>query len=497
LAPVLSDLWLPAAVLQTHGCPCLSHRCRTPMGMAPLSRSAGIDPGPGGGPHPHADAHRGATGRPAGRERLRGLVRCGLALAGVSLPDPPAEGRGREGTAGMEQAAVADCHEAVRPDMREEPAETLSGVTGRGAAAGTAHGTGGASHRAVCEADEPMGGAGDLADLGGQGGEGGGAGMMGLPVAVPGAGPDLWLAVLQPSGRAQGGCEARAGEGGERCDRDKAGGSGGAPGRAVRCAAPARDEGVAMGVVLALSAPGVQDPGAPREGCPNAARVGGQPLAGHGRRLQHGVVRETLRRAETGTPGLRAGAGAADVRPWALRVQVVLEPLLGLMLLALGTVPVATGRMDAVWPPTGWALREAVAGMAAVAPWDGAADRAVCGGERGVALQGRWRTGGEARAAGGQGSSPCLRALRRSEASSCPVWVRSQEPMGVSSWGCPRERWIRRGLTPASRRWVAEECRRVWMATPILVIPARYVAVRKAPGTLERRMGAVAGALCW
>src|SRR5712691_9371437 len=69
--------------------------------------------------------------------------------------------------------------------------------------------------------------------------------------------------------------------------------------------------------------------------------------------------------------------------------------------------------------------------------------------------------------------------------------------MGVSSWVWPRERWRRRGFTPASRSWVAYACRRGWMATPIVVMPARRLAVRKAPWTLVRRMGEGAGGLCW
>ena len=68
--------------------------------------------------------------------------------------------------------------------------------------------------------------------------------------------------------------------------------------------------------------------------------------------------------------------------------------------------------------------------------------------------------------------------------------------MGVSSRVGPREMWMRRQLTPASRRGVAEECRREWMATPRLVMPARRVAVRQAPWTLCRRMEKVAGGRC-
>jgi len=46
------------------------------------------------------------------------------------------------------------------------------------------------------------------------------------------------------------------------------------------------------------------------------------------------------------------------VRPGQLLLQVMLEPLLGCMLLTLGTVAVATGMMDAGLSFTRWALRE-------------------------------------------------------------------------------------------------------------------------------------------
>jgi len=59
---------------------------------------------------------------------------------------------------------------------------------------------------------------------------------------------------------------------------------------------------------------------------------------------------------------------------------MALEPLLGCMLLTLGTVAVATGMIDAVVPPTSVALREAVTIMPASALLDGADDLAVCEG---------------------------------------------------------------------------------------------------------------------
>lgn len=102
------------------------------------------------------------------------------------------------------------------------------------------------------------------------------------------------------------------------------------------------------------------------------------------------------------------------MRPGQLCVQVVLEPLLGCMLLTLGTVPVAAGMIDTVLLTTTLALIEAVAVVSALALLDGADDLAVRGGEGGIALQILWRTSGEDISQGRHGRSPCMRALRRS-----------------------------------------------------------------------------------
>ena len=118
--------------------------------------------------------------------------------------------------------------------------------------------------------------------------------------------------------------------------------------------------------------------------------------------------------AHKGTQGLRDSEGEEEGRPRELFVQVMMEPLLGLMMLALGTVPVATGMMDAVLFPTALALREAVSIMAALAMSDGTDGLAVRGGEVRRTRKVRWRKGGEAIADGGHGRSPCMRELRRS-----------------------------------------------------------------------------------
>ena len=68
-----------------------------------------------------------------------------------------ADGRERDGTAGMEKAEVADFHEAIGQDMLEEPAEKLHDVEVGGAEACTAHFPVGEGDRAVREADDAAG----------------------------------------------------------------------------------------------------------------------------------------------------------------------------------------------------------------------------------------------------------------------------------------------------------------------------------------------------
>ena len=132
-----------------------------------------------------------------------------------------------------------------------------------------------------------------------------------------------------------------------------------------------------VGVVLELSAPGMQDPGKTRESGPDEPLVFGEPFESRCRRLKQGLVREALLRADEGSQRLRDGEGEEDVRPGQLFVQVVLEPLLGFMLLTLGAVPVATGMIDAVVLATTLALIEAVAVVSTLALLDSADDLAV------------------------------------------------------------------------------------------------------------------------
>jgi hypothetical protein len=179
-----------------------------------------------------------------------------------------------------------------------------------------------------------------------------------------------------------------------------------------------------VGVVLELSTPGMQDPGEPQEIGADEALILGELFQSPGRGVKQGLIRGALMRADEGTQGFRDRAGEEEMRSRELCVEVVLEPLLSFLLLTLGAVAIATGMIDAMLSATGWALREAVAVRTAAALLDGAEDLSVRGGERGIALQVLWAKGREDLTQSDHGKSPCMRALRRSEASSCPLWVR-------------------------------------------------------------------------
>jgi hypothetical protein len=105
------------------------------------------------------------------------------------------------------------------------------------------------------------------------------------------------------------------------------------------------------------------------------------------------------------------------VWPGELVVQMVLEPLLGWMLLALGPVAVAPGMLDAVVPSTRVARIKAVTIRPTWARLDGADDCAVCEGQLGVTLQVFWSKGGADRAEGGHDRSrpACVDALSGGE----------------------------------------------------------------------------------
>lgn len=224
-----------------------------------------------------------------------------LALAGVARHDQPAEGIGRDGTAGRQKAAVPDFHEAMGEDMLEASADTRDGVEGGGAAACPAGFAVGAGHGAVRARDATARGERHCEDIRGEGWQGGVGLGHGLAVDVPGDRPARWVEGLQPSGvghlRSPHGAVARR----EGVHRDKEIGAGGEP-RVPVCGATAPwDDGRERRGVLELPAPGRQAPGKTRQSRPDGTLVCGEPLEGVRRGGAQGLVGAALMGAETRT----------------------------------------------------------------------------------------------------------------------------------------------------------------------------------------------------
>ena len=229
--------------------------------MSQASLTARIDKGPVRSPQSHEDPHLPATGRAEGDERCRRCERSWREIDGVCLQDHQAEGGGRDGTAGMQKAAVADLHKAIGQDMLEESADTLHGVERGRTWASTAGFTGGKGDGTVLEAHDAAVGNSHFEDIRGEVLQGGVAVWIGLAVDVPGDGPDLWVDLLQQTGVAHVFFKESTGDGGEGFHGDKEVGSGRQPLCAVLRQPAAWDKGVDMGMKLELPPPGVQDAG--------------------------------------------------------------------------------------------------------------------------------------------------------------------------------------------------------------------------------------------
>jgi hypothetical protein len=172
-------------------------------------------------------------------------------------------------------------------------------------------------------------------------------------------------------------------------------------------------------------------------------------------------------RADAGAERLRDGAGEEAVRPRELCVEVVLEPRRGCMLLARGTVAVATGRVHAVGPSTRLALIQAVTITPTGALLEGADDFAVCEGQLGVTLQGVWSHGGADLAEGGHDRSlpSCVDALSGGE---------GREHRRIVAW--------RKLLTAASAAYLNNPLELTAHSAGFLAVPGSVPVGRRSPG---------------
>ena len=130
-------------------------------------------------------------------------------------------------------------------------------------------------------------------------------------------------------------------DGREGFDRDKEVGSGGQPLGAVFGETATWDDVVDMGMVLELSAPGMEDTGKTGELRTDEALLFGEAFDGLRRGFEQGLVGDVLMRTDKWAQGLRDSEGDEEVGSWELFFKLVMEPLLGFMMLTLRTMAVA------------------------------------------------------------------------------------------------------------------------------------------------------------
>ena len=115
------------------------------------------------------------------------------------------------------------------------------------------------------------------------------------------------------------------------------------------------DQVVDMRVIGQRAAPGVQDTDE-AELAADEARIGGQVLRRRGRSAEEQIIEERLLAARHRPHRRGQGEGQHEVRHWEQPLLLVLQPVLRLLVLALGAMSVAT-RMILVDPRVAvWAM---------------------------------------------------------------------------------------------------------------------------------------------
>jgi hypothetical protein len=227
----------------------------------------------------------------------------------------------------------------------EEAADELLGVEGAGPEGAGVGGAIAEGDLAVGQFEDAAVADGDAEDVGSQILQGVETIAHGLAMNDPILLPHCWGDKGEEIGLAQSVAELGAEDGGEGLDGKQEVLSGGQPGLTIRGKAASGDEVVNVGVVAEVAPPGMED--ADEADLPaDEARVLGQVLEGGGRSAEEEVV-EGFLVAANDVPEL-AGQGEGEEKVWGREQEVLLllQPPLGLVVLALGTMPVAAGVIE-------------------------------------------------------------------------------------------------------------------------------------------------------
>lgn len=286
------------------------------------------------------DERASAVGAGAGSLRGDGGLFLGREVKGEGEMDEGSDPAKRDSGSGVEEAVVADFHEALGEDVLEEAAHELEGREGHGS---PSVGVGlfvSEEYGIVVYLEDSVVGDGDPEDIGGEVLEGVSAIAHRLRVDVPGDVPDLGVDLVEECCLFHLIAELGSEEDGQSFDGEEEMEVGGVPGMVFDGDGSSWDDIVDMGVVVELTAPGVKDAEEAWEIGSDVLGISSQGGHGLGRGCEHGIVGGALVAADEGVELLGSGEGDQEMGPWHLPLHLFMEPLMSFLVL--------TGRAVAV-----------------------------------------------------------------------------------------------------------------------------------------------------
>jgi hypothetical protein len=195
----------------------------------------------------------------------------------------------------------------------------------------------------VFDLEDSVVGDGDAEDVGGEIFDGVRAVSDGLGIDIPGDVPELGVDLVEERCLFHFVAELGSEEDGEGFDGEEEVEVGGVPGMVLGGDGASWNDIVDVGVVVELTAPGVEDTEEAWEISSEVLGISSQGGHGLGRGCEHGTVGCALVAADEGVELLGSGESEQEVVPWHLPLHLIMEPLLGLAVLAGGAVAVSAG----------------------------------------------------------------------------------------------------------------------------------------------------------
>jgi len=232
--------------------------------------------------------------------------------------------------------------------MLEESSDEFHDVEGHGSPAGASGFFVAEEDGVIFDLDDAPVGDGDLEDIGGKVFDAGCARSHCLAVDVPLGGPDLCRYPAEEVRCFHLIAEFGAEDPGECLHGHEEVDAGGVPFSVFAGAGASGDDVVDMGMVMELAAPGVKDAEESREIASDVLSIRGQFLDGLRGGGEQGGIGSPLIAADEASEVFRDGEGDHEVVSGQLSLDLSFEPLVGLVMLAVGAVAVAAGAVDAV-----------------------------------------------------------------------------------------------------------------------------------------------------